>query len=437
MQMIKQKLSKIMHNRLVKSVLVVASGTAGAQAIGMLFVPFITRTYGPEVYGVLGAFVALTAVLTILAALCYPIAIVLPPQDNEAKALVKLSLCIALVVSAAVALLLLLAGDWIITQLGVAALIDFKFLIPLVMLFSACQEVSQQWLIRKKHFKGIANIAVAHAVVNYGSQALAGLFAPIAALLIGIHSAAIALRASLTSHLGRKLERTKARQSDPPPVPVSLRQVAVAYKDFPLYRAPQVVLNTASKSLPILMLGAFFGPAVVGYYVLTRSVLGLPATLLGASVQSVFYPHFNEAVVGQRQTLPLLLKATLGLAVIGVWPFLIIILFGPDLFAWVFGAAWQTAGQYAQWLAVWSFFALANRPSVSAIPVFRLQAWFLNYEWVSLVLRVVALYMGFFYFADALIAVALFSVVGALLNLYLVGKTLTVAQVFDREQTHE
>lgn len=427
--MLKQKIKKTMQNRLVKSVLVVASGTAGAQAIGMLFIPFITRTYGPEIYGTLGAFIALTGVLTILAALAYPIAIVLPAKDNAAQALVKLSLLIAAAISLLVLIIVWLAGDWVIPKLGAESLINFKYLIPLVMFITACQDVSQQWLIRKKHFKAIANISIAHSIINYGSQALAGLYAPLSGVLIGIHATAIAIRSMLTGYAGRKLALDAAAPQDK----VLLRQVAYEYRDFPLYRAPQVVLNTASKSLPILMLTAFFGPAVAGYYVLTRTALSLPATLLGASVQSVFYPHFNEAVVAKKKTLPLLVKATLALAGIGIWPFLLVIVFGPFLFSLVFGQDWYQAGEYAQWLAVWSFFGLINRPSVSSIPVFRLQGWFLKYEIVSIVLRVLALYIGFFYFNDALIAVAVFSCVGALLNIYLISKTLLRAQHFDRE----
>src|SRR5690606_8080535 len=196
----------------------------------------------------------------------------------------------------------------------------------------------------------------------------------------------------------------------------------------------QAVLNAASQSLPILMLTSFFSPSIAGFYTLTRTVLALPATLLGSSVQSVFYPHFNEAVIAKNKTLPLLVKATVALAAIGVWPFLIVILFGPFLFKLIFGEMWLIAGQYAQWLSIWLFFGLINRPSVSSIPVFRMQHWFLGYEVCSILLRALAIYVGFFYFSNALIAIAIFSILGAGLNIYLIIKTFLAAIKFDREQ---
>lgn len=411
--MLKKQLQKIWQNRLIKSVLVVASGTAGAQAIGMVFVPFITRTYGPAVYGTLGAFIALTGVLTTLAALAYPVAIVLPKSDSKAKALVKLSLTIASAISLLIFIILFLAGDWILQKLGSTELMGFMFFIPLVMFFTACQDISQQWLIRKKSFRNIANISIAHSIINYGSQALAGLYAPLAGVLIGIHSFSIAIRSLLTGLVGRRLVDKLA------PEKITLKQVAYEYRDFPIYRAPQVVLNAASQSLPVLMLAAFFGPSAAGFYTLTRTVLGIPSTLLASSVQSVFYPHFNETINSGRNAFPLLLKATLALAAIGIWPFIIVVCFGPSLFEWVFGSDWRVAGQYAQWMSIWLFVFLICRPAVSAIPVLKIQKWFLIFELVSVFLRVAAIFFTWFIADQALMSVAFYSSISAVIYIYL------------------
>ena len=424
--MLKKQLQKIWQNRLVKSVLVVASGTAGAQAIGMAFVPFITRTYGPEVYGTLGAFIALTGVLTTLAALAYPVAIVLPKSDSKAKALVKLSLFIAATISLLVFITLWLAGDWILPKVGAASLMGFMFFIPLVMFFTACQDISQQWLIRKKAFRGIANISIAHSIINYGSQALAGLYAPLAGVLIGIHSFSIAVRSLLTGFVGRKL----INKEDADKVP--LKQVAYEYRDFPMYRAPQVVLNAASQSLPVLMLATFFGPAAAGFYALTRTVLGIPSTLLASSVQSVFYPHFNEAVNSQKQAFLLLLKATLGLAAVGVWPFLIVILFGPYLFGVVFGEQWWEAGTYAAWMSIWLFSVLISRPAISAITVLKMQKWFLKFELFALLVRVSSFVIGGFFYKEPLVTIIFYSLASFLIYAFIVIKVFIVCLLKER-----
>jgi O-antigen/teichoic acid export membrane protein len=204
--------------------------------------------------------------------------------------------------------------------------------------------------------------------------------------------------------------------------------LAWRYRDFAYYRSPQIVLNAASQSMPVLMLASFFGPAVAGFYTLGKMVLGLPTALIGQSVASVFYPRINDAVNRGENSYKLLLKATSVLAVVGLAPFGVVVFFGPWLFSFVFGEEWRTAGVYAQWLALWSYFGFMNRPSVGAIPVLSLQGFFLAYEVVSLGLRGVFLAVGFMVFESALVAVALFSGVSSALNLCLIVATLVAAK---------
>ena len=47
-------LHQSMRSKLLRNILTVVSGTAGAQAMTMAFMPVITRLYGPEAYGILG-----------------------------------------------------------------------------------------------------------------------------------------------------------------------------------------------------------------------------------------------------------------------------------------------------------------------------------------------------------------------------------------------
>ena len=92
----------------------VATGNAGAQTIAVAFAPIITRLYGPEAFGMLGMFVAMVGLLTPVAALAYPMAIVLPKEDSEAKGIAQVSVYTTLGVSALVALMLLIGQDLIV-----------------------------------------------------------------------------------------------------------------------------------------------------------------------------------------------------------------------------------------------------------------------------------------------------------------------------------
>ena len=155
--MLRQRLLALLqgcrNSRLLRNILTVVSGTAGAQALTLAFMPVITRIYGPEAYGVLGTFLSVTLMLIPVAALTYPIAIVLPRRDGDARGLVRLSLRVALAMALLVAALLLLVGETLTTRLQMQIIQPYLLLVPLVMFFGAALEICQQWLFRTQRFQ--------------------------------------------------------------------------------------------------------------------------------------------------------------------------------------------------------------------------------------------------------------------------------------------
>ncbi len=137
-------INRTWKSKFVRNVVVVASGTAGAQAIVIAFSPIITRLYGPEAFGILGTFMAIVAVITPIAALSYPIAIVLPKEDSDAQGIARLSAYIALGVAALTALLLLAAGGHIVNLLQVQEVSSYIWLLPVVILFAAWLQINQR-----------------------------------------------------------------------------------------------------------------------------------------------------------------------------------------------------------------------------------------------------------------------------------------------------
>jgi O-antigen/teichoic acid export membrane protein len=204
----------------------------------------------------------------------------------------------------------------------------------------------------------------------------------------------------------------------------SLFTLAKRYRDFPLYRAPQVFINAISHNLPVLMLASLFGSSAAGFYSIGRSVMGLPASVIGKSVGDVFYSHIARAAHEGKNLTHLILKATLLLAVVGFLPFALVVAFGPQLFAFAFGNEWVAAGEYARWLSLWLFFAFINRPSVVSIPVLGLQKGLVVYEIFSTLSKVIAIYVGFMIFGSDKLAVAAFSVFGTIAYIILIAWVL-------------
>jgi len=419
---LKKQIRLLLNSKFARNVVIVASGSAGAQAISLVFSPVITRLYGPEAFGLLGTFLALVTILSPVAAFCYPIAIVLPNKDNEARGVVKLSIYISVLVATFLMSSFLAGGDTLIKLIGAGAVGSFVLLIPLIVLFNGWIQIANQWLIRKKQFHVTAKGAVAQAFVLNTIKVGVGWFYPFAAVLIILTTVGSALHLVILYLAGIKKKCNNLYQQHKAHPP--LLELAKRYYDFPVYRAPQALINAISRSLPVLILAAIFGPASAGYYAIGKRVLAMPSSLIGGSVRAVFYPRIVEAAHKNENLSKLIIKATLGLAAVGFFPFAAVVFFGPWLFGFVFGDEWVIAGNYARWLALWSFLGLINSPCVATIPVLNLQMHFLIYEIFSIGLRVIALFAGFYLFSNDVSSIILYSLAGVILNMLLILYTI-------------
>nr|WP_272891678.1 oligosaccharide flippase family protein [Stutzerimonas stutzeri] len=417
------------RSKLLRNIVTVVSGTAGAQALTLAFMPVITRIYGPEAYGILGTFLSVTMMLIPVAALTYPIAIVLPKRDGDARGLVRLGLAIALSLSIVVALGLLFFGDQLAATLEIEIIQPYLMLIPFVMFCGAALEICQQWLFRTQRFRITASVAVGHSLLFNTMRTVAGLLQSSALVLVCTTALQQALHAAM---LGLAILRAKPRVEEhtdeaQQPEPGML-EMARRYNDFPQYRAPVMLINAISQHLPTLVLAAYFGPAAAGFFALCKQALTMPTNLIGKSVADVYYPRISRAIHDREPVAAMLLKATTALGLVGLVPFAIVAVFGPWLFATVFGEQWQVAGEYARWLALAEFAVFISRPSVVAVPALSLQARFLLFEVFSTSLRLVALFGGAVLLGDALATVQAFAAASIVIYLSLVVIVMIAAR---------
>ncbi|MCB2428071.1 lipopolysaccharide biosynthesis protein [Methylophaga pinxianii] len=421
----KKYIPELVKSRFVRNVAVLATGTVASQLVALIFVPFITRMYGPESYGLLGIFTSLLIILTPIVALSYPIAIVLPKKNQEAMTVTKLSLYIAVFMSGLILLIAILFGDVLLKLINAETISNFILLLPLAAFFAAFFQVTEQWSIRVNAFSLLAKAAFSQSLILNISKVLIGLFYPYAIILILTNIFGNLLHTFML-FIGLKKSTTIRHLGSTP----CLASIAKKFYDFPLYRAPQVFINAISQSLPVLMLASFFGAAAAGFYVLGRTVMALPSQLIGKAVGDVFYPRINHAAEQGEDVYKIIVKATIALGLLGLIPFSMIIILGPELFGLVFGDEWSKAGEYAQWLSLMFYMNLINKPSVASIPVLGKQFGLVIYEIFSTGSKFIALYYAYTLYSNDLIAVMLFSIAGSLAYIILILWVLVIAKNF-------
>lgn len=422
-------MAKLSESKFIRNIIIVASGTAGAQAITILLTPIITRIYGPEIIGVVGVFSAIVITLSPLFSLGFPYAIVLPKNNNEAMNVFKLSLISLGFFISIATIIFLFFSEPLIELLGIESVSQYIVLLPIAIFFYSLWQSMEQLLIREGLFKEKAKSAIYHSILFNLLKVFLGLIYPKAITLVlitalngGIHSGFLYLSSkNKLLNNGRKTRLTN-------------KLLFFKYIDFARYKAPEMSINAASQGLPIILLASFYGPAAAGFFTLARTIMGLPATLIGKSVGDVFYPRIAQAFQNNEKIYPFVKKASLYLCGAGVIPFLIIGLFGPYLFSFIFGAEWEQAGRYASWLSLWLFFMFINAPTLKALTVLGQQGFLLFFTLLTITTRLAVLIISHKLFESDIISIALFCIVGAILNMLLITLALIRCKKFDKER---
>lgn len=420
-------IQRLRASHFVRNVVMVGGGIAAAQTIAFAFMPFLTRLYGPEAFGIAAAFAAIVSIVTPIATMGYANAIVMPVADDDASAVVRLSLvCCAFIVVVSL-IVIHLGKPWLARWVGMQNTPYMLYLVPVSLLISAFLSVAGQAAIRESLFKAKACAYVESTVLTNISKLVGGLVAPTGLVLI-----VLVLVGQMTNFVMQmwRVPRTGVLKPSNWFGFDGIRAAAVSQRDFAIYRMPQSILNAASMGLPIILLSSLFGASFAGQYSLSVLVLGAPSMLLGKAVGEVFYPKITRAITAQSpQAVTLLIKVTVVLLAVGIVPFGIVFFWGEYIFSIVFGAEWALAGRYSQWVSLWFLAALVSGASIAALPALHLQRFLLMREVIAVISRVAVLYVGFAVFQSDSVAIILFSIVGVVLSLSIVyvafGRLLT------------
>jgi O-antigen/teichoic acid export membrane protein len=152
-----------------------------------------------------------------------------------------------------------------------------------------------------------------------------------------------------------------------------MRMLSRRHWRFPAYELPAAVLNGLTPQLTPILLGLLYTMDAVGSFWFASRLLDRPAIIWGENFGRVFYQHAADRRKEGQPIGGLLRKATIFLAASAIVPFGVVIVFGPSLFGLIFGTGWETAGQFARWIAVANVTFLIGFPARMATTLFNLQ----------------------------------------------------------------
>ncbi len=333
------------------------TGTIISQIITLAAMPILSRIYSPADFGSFALVFTTISVFGLISTGNYHNAIILPDEDNAALKLLKLSIFCTTFFSVFLVFIIFILPKHLIHLVIQGNIYSYIYIVPLGVLILGLSQTFSYWHNRKKNFRVIASNKIIQnssvAVVNLSS----GLIKPSTWGLISgyIVGQGITLWVLIKkSKLGYTPFKMKG-----------LKEVAIKYKNFPLFLSPMVLLNTFSLNILIYLLSVYYDQTTVGLYSQAYKAINYPLFFVSASFSTVFFQKINES----KNRISIYTKSFVFSILLSFIILLPIMIWGSQLFVIFFGSKWALAGQMAAILCPLTIigFAVSNVAEVFSV----------------------------------------------------------------------
>ena len=326
-----------------------------AFGVSLSLTPLMTRVFPPASYGAFAIVNGIAVFMATLFQLSMPSMIPLSKTHASLLRLVRTSVylgALAVVVSAGVALCWLvfdLLGEGSADEVPASAILMLPFIVASVCI----QRIAQNIAIASNRFTALATSRVLHPLVAKVLAISLG-FATSAtgALLIAGETIGNCVQAWWT-YRGEKLQILRL------PGLGTLRrlrltlEVASRAAHFSVYDNFNNLLNLGVVTAVLLIMSARFSAAEAGALSLAMGIVNLPVQLIALATASLIYKRLIGVFEESPKSAPRsVLQLITAYGLLGILPFTVLTLFGPELFIFAFGPAWESSGEIAAVLSI-------------------------------------------------------------------------------------
>ncbi len=396
---------------------ILASGSAIASLISLAAEPIASRLFPPEVFGIVYAFISLTAIVGMIMCFRYEQAIVLPDNHSDAAGLLKLSFLLLL--GWIIVFYIFIWTSNMVEWLGWGSIRQVVWLLPILSGLLGFWFILTSWFTRKKKFIHMSISSVLVQIPQVFFIIIGGYLGFNTAInlinfrIVGILIPPLFLLVFFMIH-DSWIFKIKHRASD-------LLQLAKRYKKFPLYEFWSILMSVIAFNAPILLFPVLFDAGSAGHFSKGVYMLYVIPIMIGNSFSQVLFQQMADHKNKGQSSEPILRMTLKSVILIGTVPLILVSTAGPEIFSVLLGSRWEIAGQYSQYLTIWLFFLLLSTSTQSAYMVFEKQEIAMLLNFLAVVIRLGVLIIcarlvkhdGF----TILLTVLIFSIGSGLINL--------------------
>ena len=329
-------LRRLSGSKYLRSIATLLTGQSLAAILPILAAPILGRLYPPEDYGVLAAYMSLVAVLGAIGNWQFSQAVVVDPEDENARVLLRVCLVTSLVTG-----FLTLIGvlGWVVIREASLDHHAWFYVLPASVFVIGYTAALTAMLNRKKSYRWMSAIQISGTVLTVSVSIVLGFAGYGYSGLMVSYLAGQVLTFALTVIAWRKLEEV--------PGDAGIEQMiarARQHKDFAIFTTPSEFVTNFTLHVPVYALTVLGDLGLIGLFNRARQLVTMPINLLAGSTARVFQQQAAEDMANAGTCRPLYVKTMLGLAGLGLIPMAALFLFAHEIFAIVLGPDWRNAG---------------------------------------------------------------------------------------------
>jgi O-antigen/teichoic acid export membrane protein len=391
--------------------LILIGGTVIAQIITITAYPILSRLYTPSDFGLLAVVASITAILSVIASGKYESMIMVADTKKIATDLVWLVLIISLIFLSITQIIFYFSSDLISRLFEMPLLKNWILFSPptafLIILFATCNE----WFLKGGFFKSLSINKIINSTSTATFKILSNFFGYLGGgLIVGEF-----LGRATTSIFCIKSVFKKDNNFFIFPSYNKLISLAKDFIRVPKTILPAQLFNTVGGQIPVLFLALVYNSEQIGYFSMALSVLVLPTFLISIAIRDIFRERAVILFKQKGNCLIFYQKTVLIMAAISALGFSLFYLIAVELFSFVLGEEWATAGEYSKILI-----PIVAVSFVSEV----VSPMFIISDKLKMLLKWQALYF-FLTFVSIIIGISLFKNIEATLICFMIARTVT------------
>lgn len=333
----------------------------------------------------------------------YELSIIVSDDEKDIIPILALGLIINFFISVFLFLFILLFNDIIIFYLKNDEIKPWLYWVPVAIFIQGIFNLLYYLNLKKNSFSNLKNSAIMKSASLSSTQVFLGFIKQGASgLIVGEIISRFIANFILFKNLDLKLKTLLNIPKQ------SVFSVAKKYKDFPKFSMSGTFLNVLSSNSINLLIPVLYNSSILGFYSLAQRSLGAPLVLIGEAIGSVFIKEASDEKKRTGKSKKSFNSAFLRLLLIGGIIFIPSFFIVVDLFSFVFGASWITAGIYAKYL-IPLFFIKFVVGSLSNLYLFEKQKIGFLWQLLLFIISTFSLIFGKLFFANFENTLILFS----------------------------